>query len=123
MGGDMVAALGRATVDGHTLFGHNCRRPGGDVLLLHRSIGRDHAPEEKLETSGGIVPQARQTFTAVGVQSTGRWGYHHGVNVWGVAAGCTMLRTRLACGSAGLHGTDLVRLVLERARTARQAVD
>ncbi|HMF13598.1 MAG TPA: hypothetical protein VKE94_14865 [Gemmataceae bacterium] len=123
MGGDMVAALGRATRDGVTLFGHNCRRPGGAGLTLHRSLGRCHALEERIETSGVSVPQARETYTTVGVQMRCQWGYQHGVNAWGVAAGCTRLRTRLAGNRAGLRGPDLVRLALERSRTARQAVD
>jgi dipeptidase len=123
MGGDMVAALGRATQDGHTLFGHNIRQPGRAGLTLHRSVGRTHAPEEKIDTHGLILPQARQTMTAVGVQVQGQWGYDHGVNLCGVAAGCTAPWTRLAGERPGLLGSDLVRLGLERARTARQAVD
>jgi secernin len=123
MGGDMVAALGRATSDGITLFGSNCRRRGGQSLALHRGAGRAHAPEECIETGGGVLPQARETHTAVGVQTRGEWGYHHGVNVHGVAAGCTRLRTRLASPQSGLRGPDIVRLMLERAQTARQALD
>jgi len=123
MGGDMVAALGRATLDGVTLFGHNCRRAGRTALTLHRGVGRCHAPEERVETNGVVVPQARETYTAVGVQTVGQWGYHHGVNTWGVAAGCTRVRTRMTCDSPTLAGTDLVRLGLERSRTARSAVD
>jgi len=122
MGGDMVAALGRATLDGITLFGHNCRcgRPG---LTLHRGAGRSHAPEECIQLGGVVVPQSRETFTVIGTQTRGQWGYHHGVNDRGVAAGCTGLRTRLACDHPGLRGPDLVRLALERSRSARQALD
>jgi hypothetical protein len=40
-----------------------------------------------------------------------------------VTAGCTALRTRLQGSQRGLIGTDLVRLGLERAASARQAVD
>jgi hypothetical protein len=123
MGGDMVAALGRATLDGFTLFGSNCRRRSGQRLTLHRSCGRCHAPEENIDTGGVRVPQARVTHTALGVQTQEEWGYHHGVNALGVAAGCTRLHTRMALDSQGLRGTDLVRLMLERAHSARQAVD
>lgn len=123
MGGDMVTALGRAALDGLTLFGHNCRRGGAEALTLHRGNGGCHAPEERLEPSGITLPQARQTYTAIGVQTRGQWGYHHGVNLWSVAAGCTRLETRLAGAQPCLRGPDLVRLALERARTARQAVD
>jgi hypothetical protein len=123
MGGDMVAALGRATLDGVTLFGHNCRRRGAAGLTLHRSTGRSHAPEERIEANGIVVPEARETYTTIGVQTRGHWGYHHGVNAWGVASGCTRLRSRLAGEQPGLRGPDLVRLALERSHSARQAVD
>src|SRR5215831_11396626 len=113
MGGDMVAALGGATLDGLTLFGHNCRcgRPG---LTLHRGAGRSHAPEERIELGGVVVPQARETYTTIGAQPRGQWGYRHGVSDRGVAAGCTRLRTRLTCERPGPRGPDLVRLALER---------
>ena len=123
MGGDMVAALGRATLDGVTLFGSNCRRRGDQLPTLHRSAGRSHAPEERIDAGGTGVPQLRETHTAVGVQTRGKWGYHHGVNSLGVAAACSRMRTRLDRESPGLRGPDLVRLMLERAHSARQAVD
>jgi hypothetical protein len=59
----------------------------------------------------------------LGSQAPGAWGYEHGVNQHGVAAGRAPLHTRLSSGETGLTGPDLVRLVLERARTARQGVD
>jgi secernin len=123
MGGDMIVALGRATVDGHTLFGHNCRQPGRVALCLHRSPGKAHAPDERVSLHRAVLPQARETLTTVGLQALGQWGYLHGFNVCGVAIGCTALRTRLACDAPGLLGIELVRLALERAHTARQAVD
>jgi len=40
-----------------------------------------------------------------------------------VTAGCAALHNKIPCSGPGLLGTDLVRLILERGRTARQAVD
>jgi secernin len=123
MGGDAIAALERATLNGHTLFGHNCRRPAVELLELCHITGRSHAPEERIETGRVALPQARETYALLGVQTRGHWGLHHGVNLWGVAAGWTRLRTRLKREAPGLGGSDLVRLALERGRTARQAND
>jgi dipeptidase len=69
------------------------------------------------------VPQARCTYTTLGSQANGMWGYHHGINEMHVAIGCTHVRTRLGGGAKGLRANDLVRLALERSATARQAVD
>jgi hypothetical protein len=68
------------------------------------------------------VPEVRRTFTVLGC-STGGWGYQHGVNEHGVAVGRAPLQTRLRCERPGLLGEELVRLTLERARTAQQAVE
>jgi secernin len=70
-----------------------------------------------------VLPQVRQTHAVLACRSAGRWGYWHGVNEHHVAAGVTAIRTRLACAGPVLTGTDLVRLALERAASARQAVD
>jgi dipeptidase len=123
MGGDMMTALGRAVVDGHTLFGHNAAGGSGVPLHLARAPGGSHAPDERVRATHIELPQARHTHATLGGQPAGAWGFCHGVNEHGVAAGCTRLRTRLRLDAPGLTGPDLVRLALERGQTAHQAVD
>jgi secernin len=123
MGCDTVVALGRATVDGATLFGHNSAWPAREGHDLVRRPGRAYAFGEKVRLRFIELPQARETYTVLGAQPAGHWGYTHGVNEHGVAVGCSSLRTTLAGERTGLAGTDLVRLALERGRTAQQAVD
>jgi secernin len=123
MGNDMVAALPRATAASTTLFGHNSNRPGGEPPALRRVPGRAFAPGEQVRAQHVALPQARRTATVLAGRPAGRWGYANGVNEHGVAAGVTTLRTRLRGEAPGLTGTDLVRLALERAATAVQAVD
>jgi secernin len=123
MGCDMAVALGRATVDGHTLFGHNSGGWRNSAHALQRVPGRDYAAGEIVRTSHQELPQARRTFTVLAGQSAGEWGYRHGVNEHGVAVGCAALRTKFACSDAALSGPELARLALERSRSACQAVD
>ncbi len=123
MGCDMVVALGRATVDGHTLLGHNSDRPGAPAAVVRRTVGRPFTPGESVRAQLVEVPQVRQTFTVLAVGPEGTWGYDHGLNGQQVAVGRAALQTRLACERPTLLGTDLVRLVLERARSARHGVD
>src|SRR5262249_60556245 len=89
MGGDRVTALGRASAEGHTLLGHNSPRPADEPQSLARVPGRCFELGEKVRTQFLELPQARQTWTAVGARAPGLWGYHHGVNEHGVAAGCS----------------------------------
>jgi secernin len=123
MGCDMVVALGRATVDGGTLFGQNSDRSAGRWHVLRRTAGRTCAADEKVRTRFLELPQARQTFTVLGSQPEGWWGYTHGLNEHALAVGFVPLRSKLTGGRRGLLAADLVRLVLERGRTARAAVD
>jgi dipeptidase len=119
----MAVALGRATVDGQTLLGHNSDRPSQTRSLVSRIAGREHAPGEKINTEYLELLQVRQTCTVLANQPDGWWGYSYGLNEHGVAIGGTILPTRLPCPQPGLTGGDLVRLVLERSHSARQAVD
>jgi dipeptidase len=123
MGSDMVVALGPATVDGQTLFGHNSDRPLRERQSIRRVPGREFAPGEKVRTNNLELSQARQTYTVLGAQPEGCWGFTQGVNDQGVAAGCAALHNKIPCSGPGLLGTDLTRLILERSHTARQAVD
>ncbi|HYT93558.1 MAG TPA: C69 family dipeptidase, partial [Gemmataceae bacterium] len=123
MGGDLVVALGPATVHGQTLFGLNCHRPPRECQTLCRVPGRAFALGEIVKTAHLELPQARQTCTVLAGQAHGAWGYQYGVNEHQVAAGYSTWRSRFIDDMAGLHGPELVRLILERAASARQAVD
>jgi secernin len=123
MAGDLVVALGKATIDGQTLFGQNSDHPIRTGPLLCRTPGREFAPGEKVRTQFLELSQVRHSYTALGCRPDGWWGYSQGVNDQGLAIGGTGLRTRTAASTAGLTGGDVVRLVLERCRTARHAVD
>jgi dipeptidase len=123
MTGDMVAALARATAEGCPLFGHNSCGSLGVPQPLHRSVGRAFALGEKLRTRRLDLPQARQTYTVLGSQPVGSWGYSHGVNEHQVAAGCVALPATEPAGDESPLGLDLVRLILERSQTAQHAVD
>ena len=122
MKGDMVVALGRATVDGSTLFGHSwCGRTEQSGLVETR--GQVHSPGEKVYTRFLELPQARQTYRVLASRGPDTWGYVHGINEHGVAAGYRQTQTCLHLEEPGLLSSELVRLVLERSRTALQALE
>jgi len=120
---DMLVALSRATRDGGTLFAYNCDRIGGEETILLRVAGRDFSPGEQVRIGDLILPQVRRTWTVLATRSPRHWGYLHGLNEHGVSIGLTTIRTKRHEVGAALTGPDLVRLALERATSARQAVD
>ena len=86
--------------------------------------GSDHASSEIYRAAYIDIPQASRTYSFVGSRTAGRWGYGMGINEFQVLVSNNDAPTRdkLAFKS-GLHDNDYVRLVLERAKTAREGVE
>ena len=122
MGSEMATALPAATLDGSALFAHNSHRPADEGQGLLWVAGRDHAAGESVRVDRLTLPQVRRTNALIGARAAGAWGCWHGVNEHGLAMGATPTHTRLRGEAPGLTGADLVRLTLERASGASQAV-
>jgi hypothetical protein len=123
MGSDAVVARGPATVDGQTFFGQNLHGPNQVSAQICLKPGRDFAPGELCGIPDLVVPQVRHTQTVLGLQAQNSSGYRAGLNSARVAAGCLPLEVRLRGNQPGLTGPDLVRLVLERSRSAHQGME
>ncbi len=123
MGSDMLVALKDASADGTTLFGLNHYAMADQRHVVQMAPGQMHDAGATIPLGGVNIPQVRQTFSALGLQSAGQWGFVHGVNEHGVAVGVTGWHSRLSADPAPLAGADLVRLTLERSRTALLAVE
>src|SRR5262249_54080654 len=107
---------------GQTLLGLNCHRPPRECQILRRLPGRAFAPGETLQLRDLTLTQPRQTHTVLACQPHGTWGCLAGVNACQVGLASANWRSRLA-GASGLTGPELVRLVLQRAGSAHQALD
>jgi secernin len=123
MGCDMVVALPAATGGKQTLFGANHHRPIGEAQCVRFVPGRTSAPGEPLRTRFLQIPQVRQTFAALALQSVGVGGWLCGVNERRVAVSCSHWQSRDLGEMPGLLGPELVRLTLERAHTAGHALE
>jgi len=119
----MVVAMKEASANGTTLAGLNLHDAPVQRHLLLRMLGQYHDLGETVRTSTLQIPQARQTFSVLGMQPYGRWGFTHGVNEQRVVVGVTSWKSRLPAEPDTLSGTDLVRLTLERSRSAHHAIE
>jgi hypothetical protein len=119
---DCLVALYPATARGSTLFAKNSDRPPSEVQVVERFPPRREATTRTTHIE--IDGRERDTIAFVGSRPTWMWGVEHGVNVAGVAAGNATIYTTLDPRGTpdGLTGMDLVRLALERAPTAPEAV-
>jgi secernin len=126
LGCDIIVAVGKATLDGTVIFGKNSdRRPNeSQPLVYHPQL---HHKEKTIGCQNIEIPQVPVTYGHIGSRPYWLWGYEQGVNEFGVAIG-----NAAASGSkdgfeepadkAGLIGMDLVRLGLERGKTAHEAM-
>jgi len=120
---DLLVALPNATAGGRTLFAKNSDRPPTEQQVLAWLPPRREATTRTtyLEIDG---PPGGESLGVLGSRPEWMWGLEHGVNEAGVAAGNATIYTTLdpRGAPAALTGMDLVRLALERAATARDAV-
>ena len=107
-----------------TCFGKNSDRPSDEEhLVVH--IPRARHQESKVRCSYIEIPQVAETFGVVLSKPRWMWGCEMGANEFGVVGGNEAVDTR-ACAELGadqrLLGMDLLRLSLERSKSAREAV-
>lgn len=118
---DTLVVLGPHTRDGHTLLAKNSDRPATECQPLCWLPRATHSPGSPVRCQYVEVSQAPETLAVLGSRPWWLWGFEHGVNERGVAIGNEALHTREQPAETGLLGMDLVRLGLERGRTAAEA--
>lgn len=122
LGCDTMVALGTATRDGSTILAKNSDREVGECQVLQQYARAAHPEGAVLRCQYLEIPQARETFAMIGSRPYWLWGFEHGVNEHRVAIGNEAIWTKAPRQEVGLLGMDLVRLGLERGRTAREAL-
>ncbi len=120
---DTLVATGDATQDGVTLFAKNSDREPNEAQQLVWRPAADHPAGEILHCTYIEIPQVAHTHAVLLSKPFWIWGAEMGVNEHGLAIGNEAVFTRLGYArEPGLIGMDLLRLGLERAVTAREAV-
>lgn len=131
---DTMVALPDATTTGTTILGKNSDRPIYDCQPLMLNPRAKHGGGETLKLEYIEIPQVAVTYATIGSSPYWCWGYEEGINEFGVAIGNEAIFTKTFTHSVelckvgkepsrGLLGMDLLRLGLERGKTAREALD
>src|SRR5207245_2049295 len=107
----------------YTIFAKNSDRPGDECQPLFYAPRARHPAGSTVQCQYMRIPQASETLAVLGGRPWWLWGFEQGVNEAGVAIGNEAVYTRDPVPEQGLLGMDLVRLGLERGRTAREAKD
>ena len=122
VGCDTLVALPSASADRVTLFAKNSDRPPREAQRIVQHARAEHPRGARVRCQYVEIPQVGETAAWLGSQPHWLWGVEHGVNEHRVAIGNETVFAREAPGESGLLGMDLVRLGLERARTADEAL-
>ncbi len=120
---DTIVALGPATKDRVVLFGKNSDREPDEVQNITIYPHRKNNDGDQVKCTYISIPQAAETARVVLCQPFWMFGAEMGVNEHGVTIGNEALFTREKPASTGLTGMDLLRLALERSKSAREALD
>jgi dipeptidase len=121
---DSVVAVGAETASGTTLFAKNSDRRGEECQPLVQFAGANHSPHSRIRCTHIEIPQVAETYRVLGHSPWWVWGFEHGVNEHAVAIGNhSIFSNEPIEEEPGLIGMDLVRLGLERGRSAREALE
>jgi secernin len=130
---DTWVALADATRDGRVIVGKNSDRPIFDCQPLLLYPRQPWPAGSRIELEHVTLPQAAETYATLGSSPYWCWGYEEGINEHSVVIGNEAIYTKCFVEDAerfrrdpevrlGLLGMDLIRLGLERSRSAAEAV-
>lgn len=123
---DLFVALPPVTAHNAVVFGKNSNRPASEVQDVIYCPAKDHSTGEKVKCTYLEIKQTKHTHAVILSKPSWMWGAEMGANEQGVAVGNAPVWTKLN-GPQDLEkkllGTDMVRLSLERASTAREALN
>jgi len=121
---DTLLAAASETADGSVVFAKNSDRKDGEAQPLLQFPAAHHPPGSRVACTHVAIPQVSETYAVLGHSPWWVWGFEHGVNEHRVAIGnLTVFSREPVEEEPGLIGMDLVRLGLERGRTAREALE
>jgi secernin len=122
---DTFVALPPVTAGKSVILGKSADCRVNEAHALVRYPRQQHQPGQLVRTTHILIPQAAETYEIILSKSYWTWGGEIGINEYGVAIGNEAVFTTVMKDETqdGLITMDLLRLGLERAKTARQAVD
>lgn len=100
---------------------NSSRSPNEPALLVYHPLKR-HKEGGFLRCTYVKIPQVTTTYAFFMVKPSWTWGGEMGINEYGVAIGTEAVVTKSQSSQPSLIGQDYLRLALERATSAKEAV-
>jgi dipeptidase len=120
---DTIVATAEATRDGSVILAKNSDREPNEAQCIEYHPGKTFAEGEKVRCTYISIPQVKKTRAILISRPFWMWGAEMGANERGVVIGNEAVFTKLPMSlEKRLIGMDLIRLALERADKAKQAL-
>lgn len=121
---DVFVATPSFTKNKTMIFAKNSDREPNEAQALLR-YPRTKPTEKTLQATYIDIPQVKETYEVILSKPFQMWGAEMGVNEHGLAIGneAVFSRIGLAGKNTGLTGMDMLRVALERAKTAPKALE
>mgnify|MGYP002409100647 CR=1 FL=1 len=120
-----MVCLPSVTGSGNMIFGKNSDRSPNEPHIIERFPAADYdiAANPTVRATYIDVEQAAHTYAVTLFKPSWIWGAEMGFNEFGVNIGNEAVFTKEKKGGDALLGMDLLRLALERAKTALEAMN
>jgi dipeptidase len=121
---DTFVALGNSTKNKKVIFAKNSDREPDEPAEIVYNPRTEHPTDSDLKTTYITIPQVEETAEVILCKPIWIWGAEMGANEYGVAIGNEEITTKEKTQKeGGLLGMDLLRLGLERGKTAKEALE
>lgn len=120
---DTYVALNTATLDKSVIFGKNSDRKISEAQIITFSPHKRYSKEQDLKCTHISIPQVSETNAVILSKPFWIWGAEMGANEYGVVIGNEAIATKEPLKDKGLIGMDLLRLGLERGKTAKGSLN
>ena len=120
---DTYVSLAKSSKDNTVIFGKNSDRLDSEAQLVTYNPRQKYSHGEPLRCTHISIPQSSETYAVLLNQPYWMWGAESGCNEFGVVIGNESIQTKEPLNESGLLGMDLLRLGLERGKTAKAALN
>ncbi len=120
---DTMVALGNSTIDGRVLFAKNSNREPNECHVMIRVSRKQYKNSTKVQCTYIPIDQAEETYEVLLLKPFWIWGAEMGCNEYGLNIGNEAVFTKEPYGKDSLTGMDMLRIALERCKTALEALD
>lgn len=119
---DTYISLSNWSKNQNVIFGKNSDRNESEAQLITYSPRKTYSQGEEVRCTHISIPQIKESAAVILSQPYWMWGAEMGANEYSVVIGNESIQTREPLKDIGLTGMDLLRLGLERGKTAKEAL-